>query len=58
MWLQFECNNVRGEFDLEQDELKGFALSLVDLAVDCLRKYEGETEDIDEVLCQAIELMN
>lgn len=42
-------------FDVHEDDLLDFAQHLIDIAVDCIRKSEKDTDSIDDILCSAIE---
>ena len=58
MWLKWEHDGVSGGIDLDQDELLGFAVDMLDIAIDCLRGYKGNTEEADDLMCKAMELIN
>ncbi len=55
LWLVAEHEGIKIFFDVEQSELLSFAYHLIDLAIDCIRKSDIETDEIDAVLYDAIE---
>ena len=57
MWLVAEHNGTCINFEVRQKELLSFAAHLIDIAIDCMRKSNQDTEvieAIDDSLCEAL----
>lgn len=58
LWLAFDADGTSVRVDIDQSELLGFALNLMDVADDCLRKLKTDTDEIRDVISQAAQLIN
>ena len=58
LWMTARSGDTTITFDVEQDEMLEFALMLVDIADDCLRKYKGEAQEAKDLTYHALEALN
>lgn len=50
LWLSVSDGDTTINFDVDQGELLDFAVHLLDIADDCLRKHKKDTSDIQDRL--------
>jgi hypothetical protein len=58
LWLMAVSNDTRINFYVDQDDLIEFAMHLIDIADDCLRKSTKDTGAIESELSNAINLLD